>query len=187
MNSTFCDPLTRVSQGDIFRDIDYFENYSEKEGIITIEKITFPHVCVLTQDCDLAQDYKFRTSIPQKSQDKFLISVLVAPIYNSEFVLKGEHLSDLGYKMQNFTLGLKRDFDIIIMNKNPRYHFFDFGKDSSIPPSIIDFKQYFSLNIQYLESIKDSNRVFKLQSLYREDVSQRFSSFLSRIGLPDAK
>jgi len=185
MNPIFSDPIVRVSQGDIFRDIDYIEHYSEKEGVISISKITFPHVCVLTQDCDLAQDFKFRTSTPQKNQDKFLISVLVAPLYNAEFVYTGEHLSDIGYTMQNFTSGLKRDFEILKMNKNPRYHYLYFGQESAIPPSIIDFKQYFSLNIQYLESIKDTNRVFKLQSLYREDVSHRFSSFLSRIGLPD--
>jgi hypothetical protein len=185
MNSIFSNPLVRVSQGDIFRDIDYIEHCSEINGIINISKITFPHIYVLTQDCDLAQDFLFRTTTPQKSQDKFLISVLVAPIYNAEFVNTGEHLSDIGYTMQDFTAGLKRDFQIIKMNKNPRYHYLNFGQESSIPPSIIDFKQYFSLNIKYLESIKNTNRLFKIQSLYREDISQRFSSFLSRIGLPE--
>jgi hypothetical protein len=187
MNTIFCESIERVSQGDIFRDIDYLEHYQEKNGIISISKITFPYVYVLTQDCDLAQDFKFRTLDPPKGHDKYLISVLIAPIYNAEFVYSGEHLSDLGYSMQNFASGPKRDFQIIKSNKNPRYHFLDFGEDSTIPPSIIDFKQYFSINIRYLESIKNANRVFKLKTLFREDVSQRFSSFLSRIGLPEVE
>jgi len=38
--------------------------------------------------------------------------------------------------------------------------------------------------MHYLEDKREKQRIFRLNELYREDVSQRFSSFLSRIGLP---
>lgn len=84
----------RICQGDIFKDIEFTEYLLEKEGIIEISKILFPYVVVLTQDCDLEQDYKYRWGDPKpKSQDKYLLSVLVAPLYNIEHVYRGEHLS----------------------------------------------------------------------------------------------
>ena len=52
----------RVCQGDIFRDIEYIEHVTEKDGELVVSKIRFPRVIVLTQDCDLAQDYRVRWS-----------------------------------------------------------------------------------------------------------------------------
>ena len=179
-----CKSIDRISQGDIFRDIDYLEYYSIEKGIIEISIISFPTVIVLTQDCDLAQDYTFRSE-EKSTNDKLLISVLVAPLYNAAFVFNGEHLSDLGYTMQKFTGKSETAIKDVKNNKNPRYHYFDFGSESPLPPSIVDFKHYFSININYLESIRNSHRLFPVMELYREDISQRFSSFLSRIGLPD--
>jgi len=187
MTKIFCDPIERISQGDIFRDVDYIESYNEHDGIIEISQIRFPHVIVLTQDCDLAQDFKYREikGEPIKDQDKIIISALVAPLYNEEFVIKGEHLSELGLKMREFPKKNSTAWKDLINNKNPRYHYFKFGRDSPIPPSIIDFKHYFSINVERLAAIKRTHNIFKVKELYREDISQRFSSFLSRIGLPE--
>jgi hypothetical protein len=175
-------PDSRISQGDIFENIEYIDYALEKEGDIEIAKIIFPYVCVLTQDCDLAQDYNLRQE-QKDNQDKILISVLVAPMYNYKFVLDGTHLDLLDLKMQKFNGGSKTAINNLVENNNPRYHYLNFSSD--FPELLIDFKHYFTLNRTYLESVKDSNRRFKLKELYRENVSQRFSSFLSRIGLPD--
>jgi len=58
----------RLSQGDVVRNVEYIEYVSEKSGNIEVSKIVFPLAIVLTQDCDLAQDYKFRWS---KSDSKY--------------------------------------------------------------------------------------------------------------------
>ena len=50
----------RISQGDIYKDVEFIEYAIEKEGVIQISKIVFPFVVVLTQDCDLKQDYRVR-------------------------------------------------------------------------------------------------------------------------------
>ena len=110
----------RVSQGDIYKDVDWIEDVEESEGVLTIRKIRFPYVIVLTQDCDLAQDFELRwRGAEGDNQDKFLISVLVAPIYNVDHVYNGEHLSELGLTMAQINKG-KTPGDCLRQNKNPR-------------------------------------------------------------------
>ena len=72
----------------------------------------------------------------------------------------------------------------LIQNETPRYHYLKFPNEVPIVPSIIDFKHYFSLNLEYLYEIKNESFLCRISELYREDISQRFASFLSRIGLP---
>ncbi|MGE5558142.1 MAG: hypothetical protein ACM3WV_05955 [Bacillota bacterium] len=176
----------RICQGDIFKNIEYIEYAVEKNGIIEISKILFPYVIILTQDCDLAQDYTFRWSEPKKStQDKYLLSLLVAPIYNIEHFYDGEHLKDLGLQMEKFERRPdKTPNKNLKQNLLPRYHYLEFPENVPIVPSVIDFKHYFTVNIEYLLKIKTENFVCKISELYREDISHRFASFLSRIGLP---
>jgi hypothetical protein len=173
----------RISQGDIIRDVEHIEYVSVQGGSVAISKINFPLVVVLTQDCDLAQDDSLRSPSPGANQDKLLLSVLVAPLYNVEQVYNGDHLSDLGLKMAGINKG-KSPGNNLRNNETPRYHYLDFPAGIPIVASVIDFKHYFSINVAYLKSHKKSNFVCRLSDLYREDVSQRFSSFLSRIGLP---
>lgn len=175
---------SRLCQGDIIRDVDCIEYVSEKSGVIEVSRIVFPLVVVLTQDCDLEQDYKCHGETAKQIQDKLLISVLVAPIYNVEHVYRGEHLSDLKVSMQPVPK-TKSPGNFLRNNERPRYHYLDFPDDIPIVTSVIDFKHYFSVNAKHLTALKTSNYVCGLSPLFREDVSQRFASFLSRIGLPD--
>jgi hypothetical protein len=176
---------SRIHQGDIIKNVDYIENVIEKSGNIEISKIRFPLVFVLTQDCDLAQDYKFRHGSGDKSNhDKFMFSVLVAPIYNADHLFEGKHLELLDQSMlpikKNKTPG-----NFIRNNENPRYHYLEFPDKIPIVPSIIDFKHYFSVNVDYLKHKKKNDFVCKVSEIYREQITLRFSNFLSRIGLPD--
>ena len=176
--------LPRVVQGDVIRNVEFFEYASEKSGNVEVSKVIFPLVVVLTQDCDLEQDYRFRWSRePKSSQDKWLLSVLVAPLYNAEHVYAGEHLSDLGMKMQSINRS-KSPGQNLRRNEVPRYHYIEFPKGVPVVPSVVDFKHYFSVNLPYLKKIKTKNFVCTLSALYREDLSHRFASFLARIGLP---
>jgi len=175
----------RVCQGDIIRNVEFIEYANEVGGQLEISKIIFPLVIVLTQDCDLEQDYNNRNS-PSTNQDKHLISVIVAPLYNIEHVYNGEHLSLLGLTMQSISKKHdKTDNKMLRQNQNPRYHHLEFESDLGIVNSIIDFKHYFTVNLKYLTATKGSEFVCKVSELYRENISHRFSFFLSRIGLPN--
>ena len=176
--------VSRVCQGDILRDVEHIEYVHERNGIIEVSKVVFPLVVVLTQDCDLEQDYRVRWSRQKtNTDDKKLFSVLVAPLYNVEHVFAGEHLNDLSLKMQMINKN-KTPGTNLRQNETPRYHYLTFPHDVQIVPSVIDFKHYFSVNITYLKRVKTEQFVCKIAELYREDISQRFASFLSRVGLP---
>jgi hypothetical protein len=156
MVSVSRESCSRVCQGDVIRDVEYLEKATEREGIIEVFKVVFPLAIVLTQDCDLAQDHKFRTQ-EQANQDKWLISVLVAPIYNAEHVFAGEHLSEIGVRSQPINKK-KTDGRRLVQNKDPRYHYLEFPRDVEIVPSIVDFKHYFACPISHLEAMKNSRR-----------------------------
>jgi len=173
----------RLRQGDIYRDVEFIETVEEECGELRISKIVYPLVMALTQDCDLEQDNKFRTH-EQSTKDKILLSVLVVPLYNSEHVFLGEHLSDLDLNMMTIKKN-KTHGELLRQNTNPRYHYLEFPISIPITPSIIDFKHFFSVSTQYLLNRREKAFVCSVSDLYREDISQRFSSFLSRIGLPE--
>ncbi|HHT14311.1 MAG TPA: hypothetical protein GXZ86_00360 [Clostridiales bacterium] len=174
----------RLHQGDIIRDVTFIENVTNVANKLKISKVIFPLVIVLSQECDLLQNFNERCI--NKGEDKHLFSVLVAPLYNFEHFIDGLHLSDLDKKMQQFSRNkTKSDNRNLRYNNNPRYHYMEF-KEPRIVPSVIDFKHYFGVELTSLESHRASNIVCSVASIYREAISQRFCSYLSRIGLPNA-
>lgn len=178
--------MRRISQGDVFRDIECIEYVAEKRGVLEVSKLLFPLVVVLTQDCDLEQDSRLRNAEGElpSYQDKRLFSVLVVPLYNAEHVFQGEHLADLGLRMASINRK-KTEGRMLVQNERPRYHYLNFPSEIPIVSSIADFKHYFSVSVAYLEKLRPKNFVCRLSALYREDLSQRFAAYLARIGLPE--
>lgn len=167
-----------VDQGDVFHSVPFFELYTEIEyNNIEVKLVKFPYAIVMTQACDLKQ-YK-----------NDLVSVLVIPVYNLEDFIICKHTENLGYiTKDSFTKSTEKKsnskYELLINNKNPRYHYFYF-EDSKLPVEMVaDFKHYFSVSIQHLRK-NANNKLYTLRSLYREHLSQRFAFYLSRIGLPD--
>ena len=165
--------------------MDFIEYAVERKGVVEISTISFPYVVILTQDCDLEQDYKVRWARKQqpKNEDKRLFSALVAPLYNLEHFVAGEHLSEIGMEMRK--VNGRTETRHLKNNMLPRYHYLDFDSKAPLVPSVVDFKHYFSVNIEYVKRDLASKFVCRLGPLHREDLSQRFSAFLSRIALPE--
>lgn len=188
ITKTYQETQPIINQCDIFRDVEFIEYILENKDLIEISKIVFPQVIVLTQACDLQQDFDARKKLSETqngNHDKFLISAIVAPIYNFEDFRQGKHLEQLGLEMEPKGRRNKSLCGNIIKNENKRYHYLNFGQDVELVESVIDFKHYFSVTINYLNSIYDKKYVCSIDSLYRELILQRFSNFLGRIGLPD--
>ncbi len=164
----------RICQGDIIANVEHIDLIAESEGVIEISRIVFPLAIVLTQDCDL------------KYSSEKLLSVLVAPLYNAEHVYEGTHLSELRIGMGPINKK-KTEGEYLQKNERPRYHYLDFKTEIPIVPSVIDFKHYFSVNVDHLQKIKESNYICTISELFREDISLRFANFLARIGLPEPK
>jgi len=192
----------RICQGDILKNVKYTESFNEIGDYYEVSMINFPLVVIISQDCDLNEDYQFRYEIPEKHKDhdKIMFSLLVAPLYTAVQVLNGDHLSLLDppntppgtenkMKMQDLRKENKPSepksvYAHMKNNEIPRYHFLRFPHSIQISDSFIDFKHYFSVNINYLEELKRDNFVCRIDMPYRELISQRFSNYLSRIGLP---
>ena len=188
VTKTYKDSSGEINQCDIYRDIEFIEYVKEDGDSIEVSKIVFPLAIVLTQACDLQQDHNARKKIEVENkgnQDKFLISVIVAPIYNFEEFRMGTHLDQLGLMMDPKGRRDRSTCSNIIKNENKRYHYLSFAEDVEIVESVVDFKHYFTVTVNYLNAIREEKYVCSIDSLYRELLLQRFSNFLSRIGLPE--
>ena len=174
---------SRLCQGDILRDVHWVEYVAEASGIIEVSRIVFPLAIVLTQDCDLEQEHRFRTE-SRPTQDKWLISVLMAPLYNVEHVYQGEHLSELGIRMEKVPK-TKTPGNFLRDNERPRYHYLEFEEEVPIVASVIDFKHYFSATVEYLLGLKPRAYICSVAPLFREDIAHRFANYLARVGLPE--
>jgi hypothetical protein len=168
----------RVDQGDIVKDIAFTEYTVEDKGVLLVSDIIFPLCVVLSPACDLDHDYGVRVGRKGVSPRKLMISVLVAPMYNADHLYAGTHLKDIEIECPR--LSAKR----ISQNEDPRYHHLAFPDDEAIVDQVVDFKHYFTVGTQYMIDAKRSRFACRLSTPYREDLSQRFAAWLSRIGLP---
>jgi hypothetical protein len=172
----------RFEQGDILRDVEFVTWVDETDGELATATQVLPYCAILTQDCDLEQDYNAR-STTGANHDKHLPSILLCPAYTASSVKDGTHLSG-----QGLTMGRQSsdNWNKIKQNNFPRYHYL--GKDEALqlPELVLDFKHYFTIprDTLYLERFQKTYRA-TIEVLFREHVSHRFAHYLSRIGLPD--
>lgn len=66
-------PIERISQCDIFKDVDVVEYVKETEGKVIVSTLHFPMVICLNQDCDLNSDFEInKKNIQIKIVDYFI-------------------------------------------------------------------------------------------------------------------
>lgn len=179
-------PVIRVAQGDIYRNV--LAPYSatpvdgESGEELEIAEIEYIYAVVLSQECDLEQDFDNRENFQEK-QDKFLPSILFAPAYLAEDLREGIHLIKIELKMERIN---SDRWKIVRENKNLRYHFLKKYPNFGVPDLVVDFKHYFTISRDFFcrRVLNDQHYVASLACLFREDFSNRFSHYLSRIGLP---
>lgn len=169
----------RLSQGDIFQDIEILENIEVDKSIVTVQKISFPFVVCLNQECDLETDFR---NNDQVLCDNNLLHIAIAPAFIFEQFLSGTHCGEI---FSNNKPQKRTDTTIrkIIDNEIPRYHYLNFP-DKDTPALIIDFKHFFTV---YKKVMYDqiNKRFCSIDDLFREKINQRFSYYISRIGLPE--
>jgi hypothetical protein len=179
------EPIIKISQGDIYKDLEVvfdIKCVSIETGEMEYTEITYTHSIVLTQDCDLEQDYKNREA-PEKGHDKYIPCVLLAPAYLAEQLRDGVHLKDVGLSMQKIVSNL---WNSVKKNQSLRYHFLAKNLDFNIPDLVVDFKHYFTIPRNFFcEIVIKDKYTASLAPLYREHLSDRFTHYLSRIGLPE--
>jgi hypothetical protein len=175
----------RIVQGDILRAVKFSDwDWDPKSNDIIIYEKKLPYIVIMTQDCDLEQDFRYRTTAV-KNQDKILQSILVCPAYGWEDFIKGDHLQD--YKLKMETISGSDQKKKIKQQQVPRYHYLDEDLEKQIAPLVIDFKHYYTLPVEFLMHIYKEHYAYSIEELFRESLNQRFSFYLSRIGLPEIR
>lgn len=179
---TTINPNDRIYQGDLFHDIDVIESINRCGKSIEVNQINFPMVICSNQDCDLNSDERDKQK-PGNNRNCRLLHLIVAPVFNFNNYLNGNHWGDIFDTEKKQKLG-DTSVNKIMNNEDPRFHYLCFDNTCGLPEMIIDFKHFFTVSTEYLYQNLDK-RVRTVDALYREKISQRFAYYISRIGLPD--
>lgn len=156
-------------------------------GGLEMAEWEFPYAVAMSQDCDLSEDHKAREQRHkgdlEKNHDKFLRAVLMCPAYMATPFRDGTHLECLGFAMEKQNSDKYR---AIKRNQNPRYHFLAAWTPLQVPELVIDFKHFFTIPTELLRYNygTEQHHIARLKCPYREDLSHRFTAYLSRVGLP---
>lgn len=174
----------RITQGDILRDIS-FVIIGEDDAVV---ELNYPYIVVLSQDCDLEQGNSLVSEDLEcdgecKLFNQFLHSVLFVPAFPADTLRSGEHIIKL-YKIKAQRLNSSL-WGPVKNNENPRYHFLSSDQDFQIPDLVLDFKAYYTLSYKYFLSKHRKHYLATVNELFRERLSQRFSNYLNRVGLPE--
>ena len=182
----------RPSQGALFQNISVGSAWvapdcPEPQGEIW----DFNYVIIMTQDCDLEQDYGNRQELlsGSKQHGGLIPSILFCPAYPSQSLREGLHLKGLKYETQRVASDLWKHLK---QNKSPRYHFLaeyhkkDKGAVINVAELVVDFKYFFTAPTEYFTNAycNDEHYLGSLTCPYREHLLYRFASYLGRIGLP---
>lgn len=169
----------RISQGDIFEDIEVVENIIVENSEVIVKKLSFPYVVCLNQECDLESDYRKSAS---PLCDSNLLHLAIAPAFNFDQFISGNHW---GAIFSQNPPQKRKDTNVkkIIDNELPRFHYLKFP-DADMPELVIDFKHFFTIHRDVMYSNLE-NRLCSIDDLFKEKINQRFSYYISRIGLPE--
>ncbi len=147
--------------------------------------IKHPHAIIVSQDCDLEQDFNYRYGTTGNQRNE-LPSVLLCQAEDiDEFI--GSDLYRSLFKSRTFEGNFKN-------NNEFRYHFIQeipsemSATDQRVPELGIDFKRYFGMRtaeIYHRIRLGQTQRSTILQSPYRDHFSRRFFNFNSRVALPE--
>ena len=145
--------------------------------------ITAKYAVILTQDCDLEQDFRVRFVEPKPRSDKLLTSILFGVVVTAADLFSA---SANNSRKQWERLNIEG-------NKNERFQFLEKAApetDSAgqgLPELAIDFKQWFTVPTDELYrriELGEAVRRCRLVSPYLEHLTFRFHAYHSRVALP---
>ena len=189
-----------ICQGDIFQDVKYSFIGSDDENELRIVEYSFPYAIILSQSCDITHYCKLVKSLNGKTS-KIMMSILMCPIYNIESMKNCEHTSEIvsnlsAFNSKKIDSKIEKDLtsfctrvrEVAENDSHYRFHILnvldDHKKFELLSNHVIDFKHYFCVPIVYLLSNID-NRICRLDTIFSEQITLKFSNYLSRVGIPD--
>ena len=183
-----CTPDTPICQGDIIRNVKYSFIDSEDDSGVNIVEFEFPLAIIVSQACDVIAMDELLTQRRGKPA-KFMPSVLLCPIYEKEAAKKGEHIEEFfssnSIILEQENVYQKDDYKVSQRDWHYRYHALkiELNENIVLDNAIIDFKHYFTVPMSYLVAHKN-DRIFRLDDLFAEQITLKFSTYLSRVAIP---
>lgn len=180
-----------ICQGDVFKNVRYAYIDSEDNNTVQVVEFVFPMAIIISQACDVNSMGEIIAEQGGKST-KFMPSILMCPIYDVDVAKKTEHLKQAFEELEIKKLDGKDDFllykdDIKVAGKDWHYRFHDLTvaieKKSVLEKAVVDFKHYFTVPASYLMRNRE-NRLFHLEDLFAEQITLKFSTYLSRVAIP---
>lgn len=173
-----------IRQGEILSNLFHAQMAVESihdSDVVSVNTIIHPLSIVLTQDCDLEQDFKVRDQ--GRDSDKQIPCILFCEVSTAP---------ELAARLGKTSKAWKSDR--IPQNKNDRFHFmqriepaFD-ALHAGLEELGVDFKRYFVIptaEVYKRVELGIAQRRTILVSPYLEHFCCRFANYLSRIGLPE--
>jgi hypothetical protein len=171
----------RLYQGELLERVNawgpaYDEN--NHDAVVGLQPIVHALSLVLSQDCDLAQDWTRRQTDIWAETD--LRSVLLCPAFPAEDLRRQQSLSS-------------RRWETVRQNKDERYAYLaEVPVESDLahtghPAILLDLTNYFTVRTPELYRqlrTNDARSRCRLETPWREHLQARFAAFLARIGLP---
>lgn len=151
-----------ISQGDILDECPVFGMDADQQDVdLESGPIEWKvRAVVMTQACDLAEDKTLR--------------VVVAVVHSAQ------KLVDKG------VLKAQQVRDKIRRHQVYGWYFLPHFDDANLPESLVDFRNLHSVPLQVLKQLVNlGNRRCRLETPYREHMSQHFANTYARIGLPE--
>ena len=171
-----------LRQGELLCDVvTYIVDIDSKSA----SPVTYKYLMVVSQDCELDQHFR---NLPQNdsSPSEHPFTLFVLGMSAADFRKYGK---DEGHVVGDVWRQLKQ-------NTHPRYQFLDSADASKssnekpIPELVLDFKKIIAIPSSQLYSRNGEDewesryeRMSELLSPYKENLQQRFVSFLGRVGL----
>lgn len=177
-----------ICQGDVFQNVKYNYIETEDDDSVSVVEFEFPYAVIISQACDvIAMDEMFCGKSGKPT--KFMPSILMCPIYDKTMAKSGEHIEDafktLSISMIKETVIQKDDDKVAQRDWHYRFHALSIhiGDKTMLDKAVLDFKHYFTLPMSYLVRHK-ADRVCRLDDLFAEQLTLKFSTYLSRVAIP---
>ncbi len=180
-----------IRQAELLTSISEFQaipDANENPTEVATRRVEHPLIIVLSQDCDLEQDFNVRHPAEKPPPDHEAVEA--SPAALTHVLLCDAHEESELKKRLPDGLG-SRDFRRIAGNQNERYHRIDGAElgdtGASIDPLFLDFRRYFSIPCPAIYEQFASNaagRTARLPAYYLHDLNHRFYSYLARVAIP---
>lgn len=172
-----------LRQGEILSSIEQYIAQVSGRGAgypVDVKLKLHPFAVVLTQGCDLAQDFAGRED---EAQGRLLIPNVVLCEVDLAQNLKGDS--------ERIAPG-SETWKRVTQNQVDRFQYLreimsaDDALNEGIPALLVDFKRIFTLPTDglYEQLLRVAKRRTVLASPYREHLSSRHAHFISRVALP---